>query len=79
MRKFKVFPMATAILSIALANTVGRAEEPASTKDWSEQQVAKLPASEKPVHLFNGKDFTGCTNIFELFLDNIPGRVAIDS
>jgi hypothetical protein len=29
------------------------------TEDWSEQQIAKLPASEKPIHLFNGKDFDG--------------------
>ncbi len=26
--------------------------------DWSAQQIAKLPASEKPVHLFNGVDLT---------------------
>lgn len=27
--------------------------------DWSAQQVSKLPKSEKPIHLFNGKDLTG--------------------
>lgn len=27
--------------------------------DWSELQIPKLPKSEKPIHLFNGKDFTG--------------------
>jgi hypothetical protein len=27
--------------------------------DWSQQQIAKLPTSEKPVHLFNGTDLTG--------------------
>ncbi|MFN0196371.1 MAG: serine hydrolase [Planctomycetaceae bacterium] len=27
--------------------------------DWSEEQITKLPAGEKPIHLFNGKDFTG--------------------
>jgi hypothetical protein len=27
--------------------------------DWSVAQIAKLPASEKPVQLFNGKDFAG--------------------
>jgi hypothetical protein len=26
---------------------------------WSEQQAAKLPASEKAIHLFNGKDLDG--------------------
>lgn len=26
---------------------------------WSESQIAKLPGSEKPVHLFNGKDLAG--------------------
>ena len=28
-------------------------------KGWSEQQIPKLPKTEKPIHLFNGKDFTG--------------------
>ena len=27
--------------------------------DWSQQQIAKLPKSETPVHLFNGEDFSG--------------------
>ncbi len=27
--------------------------------DWSQQQIAKLPAGEKPIHLFNGTDLTG--------------------
>lgn len=27
--------------------------------DWSHQQIEKFPASEKPVSLFNGRDFTG--------------------
>ncbi len=30
-----------------------------ASADWTEDQVSKLPASEKAVHLFNGKDFTG--------------------
>lgn len=34
-----------------------RGEEKAS--DWSEQQVSKLPSSEKPIRLFNGKDLDG--------------------
>jgi len=29
------------------------------SSDWSQQQVAKLPSGEKPIHLFNGKDLTG--------------------
>jgi hypothetical protein len=28
-------------------------------EDWSEQQISKFPKSEKPVKLFNGKDFDG--------------------
>jgi hypothetical protein len=27
--------------------------------DWSADQIVKLPAEEKPIHLFNGKDFDG--------------------
>jgi hypothetical protein len=30
----------------------------AVSADWSSQQIAKLPASEKPVHLFNGVDLS---------------------
>jgi hypothetical protein len=26
--------------------------------DWSSQQIARLPSSEKPIHLFNGKDLS---------------------
>jgi Domain of Unknown Function (DUF1080) len=33
------------------------ADQPGS--DWSEQQIPKLPASEKPIHLFNGTDLSG--------------------
>lgn len=32
---------------------------PAGAADWSEEQIVKLPKSEKPVHLFNGKDLSG--------------------
>lgn len=31
----------------------------ASAADWSEEQVARLPAGESPVRLFNGKDLAG--------------------
>lgn len=30
-----------------------------STEDWSQVQISKLPKTEKPVRLFNGKDLTG--------------------
>ena len=30
-----------------------------SKSDWSAEQIPKLPKSEKPIHLFNGKDLSG--------------------
>jgi hypothetical protein len=27
--------------------------------DWSDREIAKLPATEKPIHLFNGTDLSG--------------------
>ncbi|MCA9246061.1 MAG: DUF1080 domain-containing protein, partial [Planctomycetales bacterium] len=33
--------------------------EPTAAGDWSQEQVAKLPKNEKPVFLFNGRDFEG--------------------
>jgi hypothetical protein len=30
-----------------------------NASDWSQQQITKLPSSEKPVHLFNGTDLSG--------------------
>jgi hypothetical protein len=45
---------------VGLASLAAGAEEKSGEgADWSEQQVAKLPESEKPIRLFNGKDLTG--------------------
>jgi len=30
-----------------------------TASDWSEQQIPKLPSTEKPIHLFNGTDLSG--------------------
>lgn len=46
-------------LTLILASTVVHGAEPSSAANWSEQQVARLPPSEKPVRLFNGNDLTG--------------------
>ncbi|MFT5524746.1 MAG: hypothetical protein ACI9G1_001158 [Pirellulaceae bacterium] len=43
------------IATIAIAILV----QPVLAEDWSEQQIPKFPNSEKPVKLFNGKDFDG--------------------
>ena len=47
-----------ALLLLAVAVRSTFAGEP-SASDWSEQQLGKLPSSEKPIHLFNGKDLAG--------------------
>lgn len=35
------------------------AKKDGASADWSASFIAKLPEGEKPVHLFNGRDFTG--------------------
>lgn len=35
------------------------AGEKKSKADWSAKQISKLPETEKPIHLFNGKDLNG--------------------
>jgi hypothetical protein len=52
----RCFCLAALLLVVAFVPVF--AVEP-SASDWSEQQIGKLPASEKPIHLFNGKDLTG--------------------
>ena len=42
---------------LAVATSGARADDGAGS-DWSSQQIAKLPASEKPIHLFNGVDLS---------------------
>jgi hypothetical protein len=45
------------LATLAIATSGARADDAAGS-DWSSQQIAKLPASEKPIHLFNGVDLT---------------------
>jgi hypothetical protein len=46
-------------LLVAFIATLAFTSTSARAADWSEEQIPKLPKSEKPVHLFNGKDLTG--------------------
>jgi CubicO group peptidase (beta-lactamase class C family) len=45
------------LVVLSLSPGLLRAED--KPADWSEQQIAKLPSGEKPIHLFNGKDLDG--------------------
>ena len=51
-------PMLT-LCMLAFLTPICMAEEKSTAADWSEQQISKLPKSEKPIRLFNGKDFSG--------------------
>jgi hypothetical protein len=42
-----------------MVTSVALAEEKASPAKWSESQVAKLPKSETPIHLFDGQSLAG--------------------
>lgn len=52
----RCFCFAAFWLAVAVCPTFAADE---SKPDWSAQQVSKLPKSEKPIHLFNGKDLSG--------------------
>jgi hypothetical protein len=47
----------TSLVLLVMPWSAVAAEQAAS--DWSEQQISKLPATEKPIHLFNGTDLSG--------------------
>ena len=47
-----------AALVLAFSFRLAMAADDAKS-DWSAEQISKLPKSEKPVHLFNGKDLAG--------------------
>ncbi len=49
--------------------------EDQTADDWSEQQAAKLPASEKPIRLFNGKDFDGWEGQTEKYFSIADGII----
>ncbi len=53
-----VFCSAMFAINILLSHSLS-AQEKNDAKDWAGLQVAKLPASEKPIHLFDGKTLTG--------------------
>jgi hypothetical protein len=51
------------------------AAEPAPSLDWSQQQLKKLPASEKPIQLFNGKDLTGWQGQTDKYFSVVDGVI----
>ena len=53
--------LATLSLIVGIVSTIPASEPVGASKEsgWSEKQVSKLPKSEKPVRLFNGKDLSG--------------------
>jgi hypothetical protein len=52
------FSLVAVYASACVLSTRSASAADAPSGDWSSQQIAKLPASEKPVHLFNGIDLT---------------------
>ena len=62
MRQDRLFPLPLIVLvltGLTISTSTTLAQTETKTADWSQQQAAKLPESEKAIHLFNGKDFTG--------------------
>jgi len=43
--------------------------------DWSEEQIAKLPSSEKAIKLFNGKDLTGWEGLTDKYFSVVDGVI----
>ncbi len=48
---------------------------PLFAADWSEEQIAKLPPNEKPIHLFNGKDLTGWEGLTDKYFKVEDGAI----
>ncbi|QDU92795.1 3-keto-disaccharide hydrolase [Lignipirellula cremea] len=48
-----------AFCGVALCSFLPAATAAEPADDWSRQQIERLPKSEKPIFLFNGKDLTG--------------------
>ncbi|MCE9544958.1 MAG: DUF1080 domain-containing protein [Planctomycetia bacterium] len=61
--------------SAALATVMLLMASAARAEDWSEQQIARLPATEKAVHLFNGKDLTGWTGQIDPYWSVVDGLI----
>lgn len=62
MRLFRRSPVCLLIAIVcafAVRATFVSAADPEIKSSWTEQQISKLPASEKAIRLFNGKDFDG--------------------
>lgn len=74
-------PPAIRTVALAFVIGVGMLVPPAATagenekSGWSEKQVSKLPKGEKPVHLFNGKDFTGWEGQTEKYFSIDDGEI----
>ena len=47
------------LLLVIIVVSTAFAEENASSTDWTESQLAQLPKSEKPIHLFDGQSLRG--------------------
>jgi hypothetical protein len=47
------------LLLLLVAMRIAVADETASRVSWTESQLAKLPKSEQPIHLFDGKSLRG--------------------
>ena len=62
LRSLSRLSLAASLLAIGMGAwlAIAQAEEAAQKPvDWSVAQIDKLPKSERPIRLFNGKDFTG--------------------
>jgi hypothetical protein len=63
----------TLIAVTLFAVPVAAQDKPAA--DWSEQQVARLPKTEKPVRLFNGKDLAGWEGLTGKYFNVVDGII----
>jgi hypothetical protein len=65
----------TMLIVVGLTSVVAWAEDKNDAGGWSEQQIAKLPQSEKPIRLFNGKDLTGWEGQKEKYWSVVDGVI----
>jgi hypothetical protein len=63
------------LVVVGLSSLATAEEKAGEAADWSEQQVSKLPESEKPIRLFNGKDLTGWEGQKEKYWSVVDGVI----
>jgi hypothetical protein len=67
--------MRWSLILLAVVGFTSNAARGEENENWSEQQISKLPESEKPIRLFNGKDLAGWEGQTEKYWSVVDGVI----